>query len=84
MKLNCIVVDDSALQRITVTKLINENQFLQLVGEFSNATDAKNCIMSKNIEIKNTSTDDFPFTEMPKFFKIIIVSGFSILISMTH
>lgn len=67
MKLNCIVVDDSALQRITVTKLINENQFLNLAGEFSNATDAKNCIATKNIDLV------FLDIEMP------VVNGFDFL-----
>jgi DNA-binding LytR/AlgR family response regulator len=67
MKLNCIVVDDSALQRITVTKLINENQFLHLVGEFSNATDAKNCISTKNIDLV------FLDIEMP------VINGFDFL-----
>lgn len=67
MKLNCIVVDDSALQRITVTKLICENQNLQLVGEFSNATDAKNCISTKNIDLV------FLDIEMP------VINGFDFL-----
>lgn len=67
MKLSCIVVDDSALQRITVTKLINENQFLNLAGEFSNATDAKNCIATKNIDLV------FLDIEMP------VVNGFDFL-----
>jgi two-component system LytT family response regulator len=67
MKLNCIVVDDSALQRITVTKRINENQFLHLVGEFSNATDAKNCIATKNIDLV------FLDIEMP------VINGFDFL-----
>ncbi|WP_339837064.1 LytTR family DNA-binding domain-containing protein [uncultured Flavobacterium sp.] len=67
MKLNCIVVDDSALQRITVTKLISENQFLHLVGEFSNATDAKNCISTKNIDLV------FLDIEMP------VINGFDFL-----
>lgn len=67
MKLNCIVVDDSALQRITVTKLICENQNLQLIGEFSNATDAKNCISTKNVDLV------FLDIEMP------VINGFDLL-----
>ncbi|MFT5754083.1 MAG: two-component system LytT family response regulator [Flavobacterium sp.] len=67
MKLNCIVVDDSALQRLTVTKRINENQFLRLVGEFSNATDAKNCIATKSIDLV------FLDIEMP------VINGFDFL-----
>ena len=67
MKLNCIVVDDSALQRITVTKLICENQNLQLIGEFSNATDAKNCISTKSVDLV------FLDIEMP------VINGFDLL-----
>jgi two-component system, LytTR family, response regulator len=67
MKLKCIVVDDSALQRITVTKLINDNQYLELVGEFSNATDAKNCIATKNVDLV------FLDIEMP------VINGFDFL-----
>ena len=67
MKLNCIVVDDSALQRITVTKLICENQNLYLVGEFSNATDAKNCILTRSVDLV------FLDIEMP------VINGFDFL-----
>jgi two-component system LytT family response regulator len=67
MKLNCIVVDDSALQRITVTKLICENHNLQLIGEFSNATDAKNCISTKSVDLV------FLDIEMP------VINGFDLL-----
>ena len=31
MKLNCNVVDDSAIQRITITKLVNESTLLNLI-----------------------------------------------------
>ena len=41
MKLNCIVVVDSAIQRITITKLVNESTLLNLIGDFSNALEAK-------------------------------------------
>lgn len=67
MKLKCIVVDDSALQRITVTKLVNGNQCLELVGEFSNATDAKNCISTRNVDLV------FLDIEMP------VINGFDFL-----
>jgi DNA-binding LytR/AlgR family response regulator len=67
MKLECIVVDDSALQRVTTIKLINDNPSLTLVGEFSNATDAKNCIATKNVDLV------FLDIEMP------IINGFDFL-----
>jgi ABC-type ATPase with predicted acetyltransferase domain len=34
MKLNCVVVDDSTIQRITIAKLVNEHPNLVLVGIF--------------------------------------------------
>ena len=37
MKLNCIVVDDSSIQRMTITKLVNESTLLNLVDDFANA-----------------------------------------------
>lgn len=67
MKLNCIIVDDSAIQRITVAKLINENHNLNLLGEFSNATDAKNCIANKHVDLV------FLDIEMP------VINGFDFL-----
>jgi two-component system LytT family response regulator len=41
MKLNCVVVDDSAIQRMTVTKLVANHPNLNLVGDFSNAMKLK-------------------------------------------
>lgn len=67
MKINCIVVDDSSIQRLTITKLVNENPNLTLVGEFSNAIEAKNCITNKNVDLV------FLDIEMP------IISGFDLL-----
>lgn len=51
MKLNCIVVDDSAIQRITITKLVNESTLLNLIGDFANALEAKNCIILTTIRL---------------------------------
>ena len=51
MKLNCIVVDDSAVQRITITKLVNESTLLNLIGEFANALEAKNCINNNALDL---------------------------------
>ena len=51
MKLNCVVVDDSSLQRIVITKLVNNHPNLQLVGDFSNAIEAKNCITVNSIDL---------------------------------
>ncbi len=51
MKLNCILIEDGALQRITITKLIHENENLNLMAEFSNAIDAKNFILNNNVAL---------------------------------
>jgi len=67
MKINCIVVDDSSIQRLTITKLVTENPNLFLVGEFSNAIEAKNCITNKNVDLV------FLDIEMP------VINGFDLL-----
>lgn len=51
MKLNCVVVDDSTIHRITIAKLVNDHADLNLVGDFSNASDARNCILSKPVDL---------------------------------
>jgi hypothetical protein len=40
MKLNCVVVDDSSIQRMIIAKLVNNHQNLNLI-EISNAIEAK-------------------------------------------
>ena len=44
MKLNCVIVDDSSIQRMIVSKLVSSHNNLKLIGEFSNAIEAKNFI----------------------------------------
>lgn len=67
MKLNCIVVDDSALQRMTITKLVNESTNLKLVGEYANGLEAKNALNNLKIDLV------FLDIEMP------LISGFDLL-----
>ncbi len=67
MKLNCIVVDDSAIQRMTITKLVNESANLNLVGDFANALEAKNAINNNKVDLI------FLDIEMP------LINGFDLL-----
>lgn len=67
MKLNCVVVDDSAIQRMTVTKLVANHPSLNLVGDFSNAIETKNCLTNKEVDLI------FLDIEMP------VINGFDLL-----
>lgn len=67
MKLNCVVVDDSAIQRMTVTKLVSNHPNLNLVGDFSNAIETKNCLTNKDVDLV------FLDIEMP------VINGFDLL-----
>ncbi len=67
MKLNCVVVDDSAIQRMTVTKLVANHPNLNIVGDFSNAIETKNCLTNKEVDLI------FLDIEMP------VINGFDLL-----
>jgi DNA-binding LytR/AlgR family response regulator len=64
MKLNCVVVDDSSIQRMIIAKLVNNHPNLHLVGDFSNAIEAKSCMSVNNVDLI------FLDIEMP------VISGF--------
>ncbi len=69
--LNCAIVDDSTLQRLSIVRLIDNHPSLNLVAEYNNAIEA---------EIGLTTTDiDLVFLdiEMP------ILSGFDLLDDLT-
>ena len=67
MKLNCVVVDDSTLQRMLIVKLVNNHPNLRLVGDYSNAIEAKNCLTVNTIDLI------FLDIEMP------VINGFAFL-----
>ena len=67
MKLNCLIIEDSAVQRMIVARLVNNHPQLNLVGDFSNAIEARNCMAIHPIDLV------FLDIEMP------VISGFSFL-----
>ncbi|MFD0862442.1 LytR/AlgR family response regulator transcription factor [Sungkyunkwania multivorans] len=70
MKVNCIIVDDSSIQRLAVTKLILNNPSLNLVAEYSNAIEAKNGLKTNDVDLI------FLDIEMP------VLNGFDLLESL--
>ena len=67
MKLNCVVVDDSSIQRMIISKLVNNHTSLHLIGDFSNAIEARSCMSIHNVDVI------FLDIEMP------VISGFDFL-----
>ena len=51
MKLNCVVVDDSSIQRMIIAKLVNNHPNLHLVGDFSNAMEAIKFLNQTNVDL---------------------------------
>jgi len=51
MTLNCAVVDDSAIQRLSIVKLIEKNESLNLVAEYSSALETKNGLNTKKVDL---------------------------------
>ena len=65
--LNCAVVDDSTLQRLSIVKLIENHKSLNLVAQYTNAIEAKEGLATSEIDLI------FLDIEMP------ILSGFDLL-----
>jgi DNA-binding LytR/AlgR family response regulator len=72
MKLRCIIVDDSSLQRTAIARLVNDHPNLALVAEFSNAIEANNGLKNNDIDLI------FLDVEMP------IINGFDLLESLEN
>ncbi len=70
MKLNCIIVDDSTVQRLAVSKLVRNNPSLNLIAEYGNALEAKKSIKTNSIDLI------FLDIEMP------VITGFDLLESL--
>lgn len=67
MQLKCIVVDDSAIQRLAITKLVEDHPALDLVAEYSSALETKKGINTHKVDLI------FLDIEMP------ILNGFQLL-----
>lgn len=70
MKLNCIIIDDCAIQRAIIYTLIIRHPALKLLGEFSNAIETKNFLSYNAVDLL------FLDVEMP------ILNGFDFLDSL--
>jgi len=67
MTLNCVVVDDSAIQRLSIVKLIENHPSLNLIAEYSSALETKNGLNSHQVDLI------FLDIEMP------VLNGFELL-----
>lgn len=67
MQLKCIVVDDSAIQRLAITKLVEDHPALELVAQYSSALETKKGLNTHNVDLI------FLDIEMP------ILNGFQLL-----
>ena len=67
MTLNCVVVDDSAIQRLSIVKLIENHSSLNLIAEYSSALETKNGLNSHQVDLI------FLDIEMP------VLNGFELL-----
>lgn len=67
MKLRCVVVDDSSIQRLSIIKMINENDSLTLLAEYKNALETRNGLKDLDVDLI------FLDIEMP------VINGFELL-----
>ena len=67
MQLKCIVVDDSAIQRLAITKLVEDHPALELVAQYSSALETKKGLNTHKVDLI------FLDIEMP------ILNGFQLL-----
>ncbi|MEJ6792259.1 MAG: LytTR family DNA-binding domain-containing protein [Lacinutrix sp.] len=67
MTLNCVVVDDSAIQRLSIVKLIESNSSLNLIAQYDSALETKNGLNTYKVDLI------FLDIEMP------VLNGFELL-----
>ena len=58
MTLNCVVVDDSAIQRLSIVKLIENHSSLNLIAEYSSALETKNGLNTQNGEVTHPGVSE--------------------------
>ncbi|MEZ4968167.1 MAG: LytTR family DNA-binding domain-containing protein [Flavobacteriaceae bacterium] len=81
MKLKCILIDDSTVQRRAVAKIIKEHSKLDLVCEYDNGIDAKNDLGNNLVDlifldIEMPGFNGFDFLDaVERKPQIILVSG---------
>ena len=51
MTLNCVVVDDSAIQRLSIVKLVENHPSLNLIAEYSSALETKNGLNTNQVDL---------------------------------
>lgn len=68
--MNCIIVDDDRMSRAVLEKCVNETAFLELVGQYSNAMDARVAISSKKVDLI------FLDIEMPEMSGLEFIQSF--------
>lgn len=69
--LNCVIVDDSSLQRLSIVRLAQSHPSLNLIAEYNNAIEAKLGLLNNQVDLV------FLDIEMP------ILSGFDLLDDLT-
>ncbi len=72
MTLNCVVVDDSKIQRLSIVKLVKNHQSLNLIAEYSSALETNNGLIKHEIDLI------FLDIEMP------VLSGFEFLDTLNN
>ena len=81
MTLNCIIVDDSKIQRLSIVKLVENHTSLNLIAEFNSALECKGALKTYpidliflDIEMPNLSGFEFLDT-LTKKPQIIFITG---------
>ena len=67
LTLNCVVVDDSTIQRLSIVKLVKNHQSLNLIAEYSSALETNNGLVKQEVDLI------FLDIEMP------VLNGFELL-----